>query len=239
MRNRLLRVVLAIAAVWICIPTITHAVGAVAPSILFVENQKSLNVSAGQYFMIALASNRTTGFGWSYAHFARTGVVQLLGNAYSSPSGAMAGAGGKEILLFRALTAGTTKLTLSYRRSWEKKPPARTLTFDITVSGGGQFVSALPCVRSQVATIRLPVGPAEYQSGRMVLTNGATLRVSGTPAPITLSDFRAGDSVVACYGNERTWADAPRSRTTTVLDLRSGGYFGSLIGEWLRGTSNQ
>ncbi len=215
-----------------CVPTGARAATSVVPPVLFVEHQKSVSVNAGQYFMIALASNRTTGFSWSYARFARTGVAQMVGSAYSASSSPMVGAGGKEILLFKALAAGATELTLGYRRPWEKKQPARTATFDIMVSGANRTTSALPCVRTQVAGIRRPVGPAEYQSGHMLLTNGVSLRVSGTPPPTSIGDFHPGDSVIACYGNERNWADAPRSRSTTVLDVQSGGFFGSLIGEW-------
>lgn len=213
-------------------PHITSAATSVFPPVLYVESQQAISVNAGQYFMIALPSNRTTGFSWSYAHFVRPGVAQMVGSAYSAPGGAVAGIGGKEILLFRALVPGATRLTLGYRRPWEKKPPARTVAFNITISSASEAASTLPCVRTRLATIRMPVGPAEYQSGRLTLQNGASLRVSGTPAPQMVHDFHAGDPIVACYGSERNWADAPRSRSTTVLDLRSGSFFGSLIGEW-------
>ncbi len=207
------------------------ATSTVSPMV-FSESQRSVNVNADQYFMIALSSNRTTGYSWSYSRFSRPGVVQMLGGAYSKPNSASAGAGGTATLLFKALAAGTTRLTLGYRRPWETKPAQRTVSVDITVAGASTDNPTLPCVRTRVASIGMPVGPAEYQSGRMTLANGVALRISGAPAPPMVREFRTGDQVVACYGMQRTWADAPRSRSTTVLDLRSGSFFGALIGEW-------
>jgi hypothetical protein len=90
----------------------------------------------------------------------------------------------------------------------------------------------LPCVRTTIARITWPTGPAAYQSGRLTLRGGITLRVAGDPQPYQLKQMRAGDPVVACYGAMTRWADAPTSRSTTVLDLASNAFYGSLIGEW-------
>ena len=97
-----------------------------------------------------------------------------------------------------------------------------------------QAPTSLPCVRTTIARIVWPTGPAAYQSGRLALRNGATLRVGGDPQPYQLQQMRVGDPVVACYGATRRWADAPPSRSTTVLDLASNAFYGSLIGEWPR-----
>ena len=78
----------------------------------------------------------------------------------------------------------------------------------------------------------MPSGPAEYQSGTLTLQNGATLRVSGSPKSYMVSQMKARDTVVACYGKPQTWADAPLSRATTVLELTSNSFYGALIGEW-------
>lgn len=92
---------------------------------------------------------------------------------------------------------------------------------------------ALPCLRTTVATRKAPVGPAQFQSGRLTLANGATLRLQGTPAELRLAaDLAVGDPVAACYGPLKTYADAGPARTITVLDLANGSYYGSLVGDW-------
>jgi hypothetical protein len=90
----------------------------------------------------------------------------------------------------------------------------------------------LPCVRTAIARIVWPTGPAAYQSGRLALRNGATLRVSGDPKPYQVQQMKVGDPVVACYCAMTAWADAPTARSTTILDLGSNAFYGSLIGEW-------
>jgi hypothetical protein len=93
--------------------------------------------------------------------------------------------------------------------------------------------AGLPCARTTIASLKQPVGPAQYQSGSLRLRNGASLRFQGTPEELAMAkDLAVGDAVAACYGPLRTYADAGPSRTVTVLDLVNGGYYASLIGTW-------
>jgi hypothetical protein len=95
--------------------------------------------------------------------------------------------------------------------------------------------AGLPCVRTTIASLKQPVGPAQYQSGSLRLGNGASLRFQGTPEELAMAkDLAVGDAVAACYGPLRTYADAGPSRTVTVLDLVNGAYYASLIGTWKR-----
>jgi hypothetical protein len=91
------------------------------------------------------------------------------------------------------------------------------------------------CAVTQISTIRMPTGPARYQAGRMTLANGASLELSGAPngeAMNMVSAMRVGDRVAACRGRMMSYADAGPSRTITILDLRNGQYYGTLIGTW-------
>lgn len=49
-----------------------------------------------------------------------------------TPQSTLLGAGGTVRYRFRAAAQGTTKLTLSYSRSFESVPPQRT--FDVTIN---------------------------------------------------------------------------------------------------------
>jgi len=91
----------------------------------------------------------------------------------------------------------------------------------------------LPCARTTIAARKLPVGPAQYQSGSLTLANGASMRLQGTPVEMYRARAMAvGDAVAACYGPLKNYADAGPSRTITVLDLKNGEYYAALIGSW-------
>jgi hypothetical protein len=93
--------------------------------------------------------------------------------------------------------------------------------------------TGIPCARTNVASVKNPAGPAQYQSGSLVLANGASMRLQGTRAELARAkEMAVGDSVAACYGPLRTYADAGPSRTITVLDLTNGAYYATLIGTW-------
>jgi hypothetical protein len=93
--------------------------------------------------------------------------------------------------------------------------------------------SGLPCARTTVTALKLPVGPAQYESGTLALANGASLRLQGSRAEIAMAkELGVGDPVAACYGPLRIYADAGPSRSVTVLDLVNGAYYASLIGTW-------
>lgn len=99
----------------------------------------------------------------------------------------------------------------------------------------GAQQAPVPCTITRITRIVMPTGPARYQSGRMTLANGATLELSGpikSPAMYQVSQMHARDSVAACYSAVRTYADAGPARTITIIDLRTVGYYGTLIGTW-------
>lgn len=78
----------------------------------------------------------------------------------------------------------------------------------------------LPCARTTLDQLTMPTGPAQYQSGKLVLRNGASMRLQGSNA-----ELYQAQQIKPC-------ADAPPSRTITVLDIRNGSYYASLIGAW-------
>jgi predicted secreted protein len=90
-------------------------------------------LQAGQDFFIALRSNKTTGFAWT-ANVGDGKIAAYQGNVYQDSSTGHMGAGGQQIFIFHANRSGTTTIAFAYARSFEpNNPPAKTLTFTITV----------------------------------------------------------------------------------------------------------
>ncbi|MDZ4164856.1 MAG: protease inhibitor I42 family protein [Smithellaceae bacterium] len=86
---------------------------------------RSLEAALGEEFTIVLASNATTGYGWSLARPLDETVIRLIGSVYRVPetNPAVVGAGGKEIWTFSAVGKGKTEIFLKYVRPWEKDTP--------------------------------------------------------------------------------------------------------------------
>jgi hypothetical protein len=91
----------------------------------------------------------------------------------------------------------------------------------------------LPCAATTITALKAPTGPAQYESGTLTLANGASLRLQGTAAEMSVAQTMAiADPVAACYGPLKTWADAGPARTITVLDLKNGAHYATFIGTW-------
>ena len=119
----------ALVAALICISLL----GLMPHTPVFTDASQPVAVDAGEEFFIALGSNVTTGYSWSQA-IADGKIVAYEGNVYQNPSNGLMGAGGQQIFIYHANRTGTTTLTFSYARPFEPNaPPAKTLTFNVTV----------------------------------------------------------------------------------------------------------
>jgi predicted secreted protein len=79
----------------------------------------SVKVRADEQFAIALAGNPTTGYEWQASvdpKYIESGTREF------EPRGMAPGAGGREVLHFRARQAGETEIAFEYRRAWEQEP---------------------------------------------------------------------------------------------------------------------
>lgn len=93
-----------------------------------------VTVKPGQEFSLTLDSNRTTGFGWALDRPVDGRVVKQVGADYRNPSTKAVGAGGADILKFRAVGKGKTVVSLRYARPWDKSvEPARKAAFVVIV----------------------------------------------------------------------------------------------------------
>ncbi len=116
------------------------ALGAAAPALADTYNgtvftSSPFSVTAGQEFLIAIPSNRTTGYSWTGK--SSNGTVTVWGSAYQGPPATAKqkmGAGGEQIFVCKANNPGTAQITFSYARPWQKgSKPAGTMTFSVTV----------------------------------------------------------------------------------------------------------
>ena len=101
------------------------------------DNGRDVRVCVGQVLAVKLASNPTTGYGWTEHKPAETVLQQVSEPTYvpdMAPPG-MVGVGGTETLEFKAVKPGQQSLQIEYKRSWEKDlPPAKVVAFKITVT---------------------------------------------------------------------------------------------------------
>ena len=97
----------------------------------FADPGDTIRVEAGESFAIELAGNPTTGYMWQPDVDSRH--LELLEQEFE-PGREGVGAGGKEILRFRALATGDTEITFTYRRPWDKES-RDAKCFRVAISG--------------------------------------------------------------------------------------------------------
>lgn len=122
------------AAIIIIIALLAFTVHALAGTINLLEenNNENIAVIEGEEFVISLAGNPSTGYQWLYSSSAE-GILKEI-NHYFQQSSNVPGAGGIENWVFQAAAPGSAKLTFTYSRPWESKPPEKVLIYNITVT---------------------------------------------------------------------------------------------------------
>ena len=121
------------AAAFVALPSAATTLPPHSPVFIERDASQPASVSAGEEFLVALASNVTTGYSWT-ATIGDATVLSSGGNAYQPPGSPAMGAGGQQIFLFNALRPGSTTITFEYRRPFD--PPgtiAKTLVFNVAV----------------------------------------------------------------------------------------------------------
>lgn len=81
-----------------------------------------IQLRPSQRYTLKLASNPSTGYDWEVQKGYDMQVIQIVSSKYySKASPKMVGAGGVRSWQIKALQKGQAKLTLVYKRSWEKE----------------------------------------------------------------------------------------------------------------------
>jgi inhibitor of cysteine peptidase len=82
------------------------------------DNDKTIEVHAGDSIVVRLPENPTTGFAWAIDR-ADDEVLRLQSSEYSPAAGVGVGGGGQRNLTFKAIRPGTVTLRLKLWRDWE------------------------------------------------------------------------------------------------------------------------
>ncbi|MEW6142451.1 MAG: protease inhibitor I42 family protein [Chloroflexota bacterium] len=125
------RVLLSVIALTLAVALLAGCAAGAPPE--YTDDKVPITASVGKPFVIALASNPTTGFSWQLNY--DTMILTLTNKDYVQDPGAAGrvGAGGTEKFTFQGVKTGTTKVTLTYQRPWESVPPTETKTFSVTI----------------------------------------------------------------------------------------------------------
>ncbi len=98
------------------------------------DDGATADVTVGDLLQVSLAGNPTTGYTWEAAPAPDAAVLAQLGDAQFAPESNLDGAPGTMTLMFKAIGAGKTTLTLVYHQPWDQTTaPAKTFTVDVTV----------------------------------------------------------------------------------------------------------
>jgi inhibitor of cysteine peptidase len=88
----------------------------------YTDPGQAISVGVDREFIIALDSNPTTDFSWQEDY--DNSMLELTKKTYEQAETGqepMVGVGGVEYFQFKALKAGTTKITMDYKRPWEEE----------------------------------------------------------------------------------------------------------------------
>jgi len=97
------------------------------------DSGKTIEVKAGDTFVVSLKGNITTGYDWSIANLDER-FLQQQGEADYESDSDLIGAGGTATYTFKALSAGQTTLKLIYSRPFEPdNPPEKTFEINVVI----------------------------------------------------------------------------------------------------------
>jgi inhibitor of cysteine peptidase len=105
------------------------------------DNNKQVNLAAGQTFVVELEARPTTGYRWDYQQEGNAALELVAGPRYqadATPS-SLVGGSGREYFTFRAANAGQQTLKLEYHRPFEPDvAPVQTVVYNLVVGAQGQ-----------------------------------------------------------------------------------------------------
>jgi inhibitor of cysteine peptidase len=100
----------------------------------YSDPSKPIHIASGRQFVIALESNRTTGYGWQFASPVDKDYLEVIEIRHGAKQTKLAGAGSKDFWTFKAMRPGQTVVAFEYVRAWEKEfPPVKTAIFEVNI----------------------------------------------------------------------------------------------------------
>lgn len=91
------------------------------------EHFNNISVKKGDFFLVELAANNSTGYSWGLEVTA--GQAKLISTVYIPDNVAVDIVGGSatERWLYLAEAEGPVEIKAEYKRGWEKTPPAKSI----------------------------------------------------------------------------------------------------------------
>jgi len=127
------RVVLVLTAACVLIVLVGFTQGA-AKAKVYGKDDTHITVKNGKAFVIKLAENPTTGYGWQFAITAPD-VIVLKNNEYVPDDrvGKLVGSGGTRILTFEAVGKGSAEIKFVYKPSYPSEGAAEQVLYKVSV----------------------------------------------------------------------------------------------------------
>ena len=98
------------------------------------DDGTTATVAVGDRIRIVLESNASTGYSWTVAA-APNGILEPVGTPFYVPAASdLLGAPGYQVFEYRAVSAGSTSVTLNYVRPGTTDPAADTWSVNVTVN---------------------------------------------------------------------------------------------------------
>ena len=110
----------------------TAAPGTTVPGAI-TDPAEPIEVSVGEEFAITVESNPTTGYTWTVTGNPADSIAVPIGTTPAS-TGPMPGQGGTETFTFKASGPGTTKIVLTYARSFDPTDNPTVQEYTLVVS---------------------------------------------------------------------------------------------------------
>jgi inhibitor of cysteine peptidase len=108
---------------------------AISPTYLNAsDNNTTINVTTGEFLVVSLEGNPTTGYTWEVEELNEQ-VLQQVGDIVSVPESDLMGAPSMQIATFEVVGAGDATINMVYHRPWETEvEPEDTFTLNVTAS---------------------------------------------------------------------------------------------------------
>lgn len=104
------------------------------PELQLSDPDQPIAAASGEEFNIVLDSNPTTGYHWEFVDEPDANVVEFVTRDYKAGEPVTTGSGGVDVLTFKAVAAGETRITLGYYPpSTDPVEPQQTVIFTVTV----------------------------------------------------------------------------------------------------------
>ncbi|NAS89324.1 hypothetical protein C4E24_06250 [ANME-1 cluster archaeon AG-394-G21] len=99
------------------------------------DNNTTINVTTGEFLVVFLEGNPTTGYTWEVTEPLDELVLQQVGDIVSVPESDLLGAPSMQIATFEVVGAGNATIKMVYHRPWETEAePVDTFTLNVTAS---------------------------------------------------------------------------------------------------------